>query len=196
MRTILIVLFIFYCKNINAEQSFKIIASVNNNIITNIDLEKEIKIINILYKQSFLGNDKYKIALDNLINDTIKLEEINKTNLLVDEKIINENFQKILIELNKDKVDISKHLQKKIYEKIKVDYMWNFYISKKYSSKISINMNEIDDKLNNIINKSNPEDKINSKERLILIEKNKKLQIFSNYNLENLKKNSLIKYYK
>lgn len=196
MRTILIVLFIFYCKNINAEQSFKIIASVNNNIITNIDLEKEIKIINILYKQSFLGNDKYKIALDNLINDTIKLEEINKTNLLVDEKIINENFQKILIELNKDKVDISKHLQKKIYEKIKVDYMWNFYISKKYSSKISINMNEIDDKLNNIINESNPEDKINSKERLILIEKNKKLQIFSNYNLENLKKNSLIKYYK
>ena len=79
---------------------------------------------------------------------------------------------------------------------MQLDYAWNALIAKKYSWKVNINMNEIDQKLKNTKEKTDDQRKLlATKEELIMIEKNKKLSIYSNNHLEQIKKRSLIKFF-
>ena len=71
-------LFIFNINNYSTGNEIKIIASVNNFSITNIDINNEIQIIGILNNTNINYKDVYKIALNNLIEDKIKINEIKK----------------------------------------------------------------------------------------------------------------------
>ena len=64
------ILFIFFYNNLEAK-SFQIIITVDNDPITNIDLENEKKILTILNKKKISDNYK-EIALNNLIEESIK----------------------------------------------------------------------------------------------------------------------------
>lgn len=171
------------------------IASVNDKIITNIDLSKEIKLIKILNNLDNTNNDDglKKPALDNLINDIVKEEELIKNEIEINKNTAEQHYKKLMFELKNKNFNISKEIDEEIYRKILLDYKWNALILKKYGWKISINMDEIDEKLKN--NNDDDNKIISLKNQLINNEKNKKLEIYSFSHLTTLKKNSLIKFF-
>jgi len=171
------------------------IASVNDKIITNIDLQKEIKLIKILNNiKSVDNNDSLnKFALDNLINEIIKEEELKKNEIDINKNILNQHHNKLIYELKNQNFDISKQIEEEIYKKILLEYKWNILISEKFKWKINININEIDEKLKN--NNQDENKTISLKNEMINKEKNKKLEVYSLNYLTNLKKNSLIKFF-
>ena len=169
---------------------YKIIVTVNNDPITQIDLDYEIKILSILNNRD-ISKQQLSIALNNLIEESIKKKEIINEKMKIEDNLINNHFLQISKNLNLDNID--QNLIFLIKEKIKIDKMWNDLIIKKYGWKISINMKEIDQKLKEKY-KENYSNKI--KDNFILEEKNKKLGVFSRYHLNKLKDQSLIKFYK
>jgi len=183
MKAFLLLFILFFSNNSFAKDSIKTIATVNNKIITNLDISDEVKILEIFYPNAE-KNYLYNLAINNLIDETLKKEEIILNNITVDEKIIIYEFEKFINKLNKDK--LSEKNKKKIYNTIKTKVEWNKLISQKYSWKININMNELESTIKD-------KDNIELKENLINIEKNKKINIYSQNFLENLKKKSLIK---
>ena len=170
----------------------KIIVTVNNNPITQIDLDYEMKILSILNNRA-ISKQQVNIALNNLIEESIKKKEIINEKLKIDDSFINNHFFQISKNLNLNLNNIDQNLIFLIKEKIKIDKQWNDLIIKKYGWKISINMKEIDQKLKEKY-KENYSNEI--KNNLILKEKTKKLGVFSRYHLNKLKEQSLIKFYK
>ncbi len=171
---------------------YKIIVTVNNDPITQIDLDYEMKILSILNNRD-ISKQQVNIALNNLIEESIKKKEIINEKLKIDNSLINNHFLQISKNLNLNLNNIDQNLIFLIKEKIKIDKLWNDLIIKKYGWKISINMKEIDQKLKEKY-KENYSNQI--KDNLILEEKNKKLGVFSRYHLNKLKEQSLIKFYK
>ena len=167
---------------------YKIIVTINNNPITQIDLDNEVKILSILNKKksSEIGKSN---AIDNLIEEIIKSEEIQKEKLSMDDNLINQNFNQLLKNLNLNEDTINQNLILLIKKKIEVDSLWNNLINRKYGWKININIKEIDMQLKKKYSND-------MKENLVFREKNKKLAVFSRYHLNKLKEESLIKFYK
>ena len=172
---------------------YKIIVTVNNNPITQIDLDYEIKILSILNNSKSISKQQVNFALNNLIEESIKKKEISNEKLKINDSLINNHFLQISKNLNLNLNSVDQNLTHLIKEKIKIDKLWNDLIIKKYGWKISINMKEIDQKIKEKY-KENYSNQI--KDNLILEEKNKKLGVFSRYHLNKLKEQSLIKFYK
>ena len=170
--------------------TYNIIVTVNNNPITQIDLDYEMKILSILNNRA-ISKQQVNIALNNLIEESIKKKEIINEKLEIDNSLINNHFLQISKNLNLNSID--QNLIFLIKEKIKIDKLWNDLIIKKYGWKISINMKEIDQKIKEKY-KENYSNQI--KDNLIIEEKNKKLGVFSRYHLNKLKEQSFIKFYK
>ncbi len=123
---------------------YKIIVTINNHPITQIDLDNEIKILSILNNR-VISKQQINIALNNLIEESIKKKEIINEKLKIDDSSIDNHFLQISKNLNLNSID--QNLIFLIKEKIKIDKLWNDLIIKKYGWKISINMKEIDQKL-------------------------------------------------
>ena len=192
IKKILIFYFIINLVNYVFANVYKIIVTVNNDPITEIDLSYEIKILSILNKRD-ITKQQVSIALNNLIEESIKKKEIINEKLKIDNSLINNHFLQISKNLNLNLKSMDKNLIFLIKEKIKIDKLWNDLIIKKYGWKISINMKEIDQKIKEKY-KENYSNQI--KDNLILEEKNKKLGVFSRYHLNKLKEQSFIKFYK
>ena len=171
---------------------YKIIVTVNNDPITQIDLDYEMKILSILNNRD-ISKQQVSIALNNLIEESIKKKEIINEKLKIDNSLINSHFLQISRNLNLNPKSMDQNLIFLIKEKIKIDKLWNDLIIKKYGWKISINMKEIDQKLKEKYKESYSNQ---IKDNLILEEKTKKLGVFSRYHLNKLKEQSLIKFYK
>ena len=171
---------------------YKIIVTVNNDPITEIDLDYEMKILSILNNRD-ISKQQVSIALNNLIEESIKKKEIINEKLKIDNSLINNHFLQISKNLNLNLKSVDQNLIFLIKEKIKIDKLWNDLIIKKYGWKISINMKEIDQKLKGKYKESYSNQ---IKDNLILEEKTKKLGVFSRYHLNKLKEQSLIKFYK
>jgi len=171
---------------------YKIIVTVNNDPITQIDLDYEMKILSILNNRD-ISKQQVSIALNNLIEESIKKKEIINEKLKIDNSLINNHFLQISKNLNLNLKSVDQNLIFLIKEKIKIDKLWNDLIIKKYGWKISINMKEIDQKLKEKYKESYSNQ---IKDNLILEEKTKKLGVFSRYHLNKLKEQSLIKFYK
>ena len=171
---------------------YKIIVTVNNDPITQIDLDYEMKILSILNNRD-ISKQQVSIALNNLIEESIKKKEITNEKLKIDNSLINNHFLQISKNLNLNLNSVDQNFIFLIKEKIKIDKLWNDLIIKKYGWKISINMKEIDQKLKEKYKESYSNQ---IKDNLILEEKTKKLGVFSRYHLNKLKEQSLIKFYK
>ena len=173
-------------------------ARVNSEIITSIDISNEIAVIKLLNKNVDPNSSGVKqAALENAINEILKTSEIKKNNIETSNKNrIDQQYAELLKKITQDNPSVSKNIKMKIYNKMQLDYAWNALIAKKYSWKVNINMNEIDQKLKNTKEKTDDQRKLlATKEELIMIEKNKKLSIYSNNHLEQIKKRSLIKFF-
>ena len=157
---ILILILLLNIKVVNVLSfEIKIIEKVNNQIITNIDVENEytyLKALNPKYKEL----DKQKMleyAKESIVKEIIKKNELKKyfdmsvnesmlvgiiKNLYLNLGIKNEDEFKIYLE-NYD-LDIQR-----IYEKINIENAWNQLIYTKYKDQVIINKEKLRDKLSN-----------------------------------------------
>ena len=158
-------------------------ATVGNKAITKSDIINEIKIILISNNKSYSVDDKEKlhqIAINTLIKRNIKQIEIEKYNSLQFNK---QDLEKELLKLaNKINIDIntlkkicaSNGLDFSIIEnQLKTELLWNSLIFQLYKNRISINLEEIDEKLQLIQNKKEIEEYLISEIVIKAVDKDK-----------------------
>lgn len=179
-------LIIFFINTVKAIEIVNL-ASINNKVITNVDLANEIKIREIVDKLQITKND-HAFILQQMINDKIKKIETDNNKIQISKNLVDKQYQ--LIKKTKfDQGKISKELKNVVILKIENSLKWNRLIKLMYGNKMAININEIED----IIKSNNIPD--NQKEKIVQIERNKKLNTFSKTHFNKIKKKYLIKIY-
>lgn len=206
-KTLLLILFAFFFfsfQKINSKEiKNNIIVSVNNLIITELDLTKEIKFIKFINKYDNSTEPEISTlrreGINNLINKKIKDMETDFFKISISEKEIENNLYIQLLNLKINKEDLDKFYEKNEIEKnylkdlIRIDLKWSELINQLYQNRLNINLTEINTEIENIekVEKSE-ENKEKLKEKVILNEKNKLLNKFSEFHLEKIKKKYLI----
>jgi len=206
-KTLLFILFVFFIlffqKTNSNEIKNNIIVSVNNLIITELDLTKEIKFIKFINKYDNSTEPEISTlrreGINNLINKKIKDMETDFFKISISEKEIENNLYIQLLNLKINKEDLDKFYEKNEIEKnylkdlIRIDLKWSELINQLYQNRLNINLTEINTEIENIekVEKSE-ENKEKLKEKVILNEKNKLLNKFSELHLEKIKKKYLI----
>lgn len=148
---LLAILFIFV-SSVKA-QDVKIVAKIENNIITNIDVEKEFDYL-VSLNTSLKNIDKtqvFEFAKDSLIKENIKKIEIMKfyelgnKNETVD-KLIESIYRKLnftSIDLFKDYLEINNLKFNDVYKKLEIEAVWNEMIYQLFKEKIYVNEEEL-----------------------------------------------------
>lgn len=178
-------------------EQYKIIVSINDKIITNLDLKNEIEILKILNNNPNLKYSQiYNLALNGLIDSKIKQIETDKNKVNIENEIVEKYFGIFLKNSQYKRENISEFRINIIKEKIKEDLAWNKLISNLYTWKVNINMNEIESRIDNILKEEKNQNNAKEiKSQLINEETNKKLNVFSRYHFLKVKKEMMIKYY-
>ena len=178
-------------------EQYKIIVSINDKIITNLDLKNEIEILKILNNNPNLKYSQiYNLALNGLIDSKIKQIETDKNKINIENEIVEKYFEIFLKNSQSKRENISEFRINIIKEKIKMDLAWNKLISNLYTWKVNINMNEIESRIDNILKEEKNQNNAKEiKSQLINEETNKKLNVFSRYHFLKVKKEMMIKYY-
>ena len=198
MKKILFFIFFFTIFNSNAEQKLTLIASVNNSVITSLDISNEVFLIKVINSNIKLNdNDLKGAALENVIDEILKNLEIKENNFSgVNQGLVDRQYNGLIKKLSESNETIASDIKNKIYKKIELDYKWNSLIKQKYSWKININMSEINEKLQDRKNENEEtKDFLAAKENLLVSEKNKKQSIYSAIHLDKIKKKALIKFF-
>jgi len=145
----LISLFIFNFSKSYSDEKVFIEVRINNEIITNIDLEKEISYLKLLNPSlnDLKKGQIAKIAKNTLINEKIKKNELKKIfNYDKEISIINEIYTDFYINLkfpnetefkNKLLTDIN-YSTSEIKEKLKTEFFWNRLILDKFNKQVKI----------------------------------------------------------
>ena len=149
----MIFIFIFILVPVNIfSKEIKIISKINNEIITNVDLENQIKYLLVTNKNTkdFSRKDLIELSKNSLIREILKKEEINKYNFKersdLAEKLVKQNYMSLGF---KNKSDYISFLQEKglslelVKSKLVIEQLWNILIYEKYKEKVRINENEI-----------------------------------------------------
>ena len=164
-KKIFIIIIILLCSsNKLLLADLKIIVKVDNEIITNYDLIKEINYLEILNPS--LDNQKFEIAKNSLINEIIKKKEIKKSLKINNDNPYTDEYLKNLY----SKLDISseeefkkKLKEKNIYnlleikEKINIELFWNELIFLRYKNQVNVNKEDLISKVENLENKNKKE---------------------------------------
>lgn len=145
-------IFVIWLFTLNTSE-IKIVLRIDNNIITNIDLENEINYLKIQNpKIKKLKIDDLKaLSKNSLIKQLIKKSETNKyfsieKNLSFGEKLVEQNYLNKGFQ-NKSEFKIflkSQNLQYEIYkEKLMIEKLWNTLIYDKFKNKVKIDEEKI-----------------------------------------------------
>ena len=200
MKKILVYIFLLLITNAHSEDTKKItlVAKVNNFGISNIDLLEEIQIMKNL-NTNLNNTDKQileKIAIQSLIDDVLKRQEIDENDIQLSDSTFSKEYAQLIASIEKTGVIIDANIKKKIFLKVKLNNEWNQLINQKYRWNVNVNINEIEDRLKDTKNIPTDEKELQElKNKLINIEKNKKLEVFSKIHLSKIKKQSLIKFF-
>jgi hypothetical protein len=199
------IFFLFYLIILNIfnlsvakEISNKPIILIDNYIITELDLKKEIEFIIFISKSSNSTNfQQAKVSsIDSLLERKIKDIETNNLKIEILDKEIDISLYNYLKNQRITEEDLNIFYQSNEIEKnylkniIHIDLKWEKLIRQTYSNRININLTEIEKDLENDPKGINNKE---LKEKLIIIEQNKILNKFSNIYLEKIKKKYLIK---
>jgi hypothetical protein len=200
-KIFLLLFFIFIVTNSKAKQlTNNVIVSIDNLIITDLDINKEINFLKFINKnQSFNSPEILKKEIINILIDRnvknietiyFKIEvsekeiEINLYNYLERMKMNNENLNSFY-----NQNEIEKDYLKNI---IKIDMKWSKLVRQLYESRLNVNLTEVNKELEKEQNNSADDEKL--KRQLIITEQNKLLNKFSATHLEKSKKKYLIKF--
>ena len=165
----------------------KILATVNNQVISNYDLFLEIKSQEILNNRP-INKSQHKQILRQMIDELIRESEVKKNNVVADTNTLNIKMNEFLSKFS-NKIKLDDYVKSNIKYKIENSIKWNNLILLKFRNKIEINTNEIDQiiKFNKFDNQEI--------DRITFLEKNKKLQVFSKTYFNEVKKKYFIKIY-
>jgi peptidyl-prolyl cis-trans isomerase SurA len=198
-KIFLLIFFVCFLTNSEAKQlTNKVIVSIDNSIITDLDINKEINFLKFVNKNLATGSSEpfKKEIINSLIDRKIKDIETNSFKIEVSEKEIENNLYSYLerIKINNEILnsfynqnEIEKDYLKNI---IKIDMKWSKLIRQMYESRLNVNLTEV----NRELEKKDAEDDEKLKKQLIITEQNKLLNKFSATHLEKSKKKYLIKF--
>ena len=150
-KTFYLIVLIFFL-NLNAESKITIIKKVNNQIITNLDINVEEKYLKTLNpKIANLDPKEFrKIALDSLINEKIKEIELERFFIIDHKELPKEVFISFIKKFNiKTEEEFEKFLKLQnleldaVKKKIYMEFLWNSLIYNKYAKGIKIDENKI-----------------------------------------------------
>ena len=199
--------FLFQTEKVFTQTSNSIIVSVGDYAITRLDLLKEIKIIAILSNTKINETNKEQIrnlAIKSLIKRKIKQGELERRNV----SRYNRKQLNFMIDNASNKIGLDRNGLKELFErnnlifenlvkKFEIDLQWNYMIFQIYKNRISLNTAEIENKINLYLEDSknqNKEDIETIKEKIVNVEKEKKLKMFSNLHYSNLERSTQINF--
>jgi hypothetical protein len=200
-KNFLLIFFVFFFFNSEAKQlTNNVIVSIDNTIITELDINKEINFLKFINKDQAANNPEIlkKEIVNSLIDRKIKDIETNFFKIEVSEKEIEINLYNYLerIKINNEIInsfynqnEIEKDYLKNI---IKIDMKWSKLVRQLYESRLNVNLTEVNKELEKEQNNSVDDEKF--KRQLIITEQNKLLNKFSATHLEKSKKKYLIKF--
>ena len=197
---IFISLILFFYNSPSKSVTNNVIATIDNSIITELDLKKEIEFIKFINK-SEIDNNSQKVrsdVIETLIDRKIKKIEIDNAKIEITEKEIENYTYNYLINYKINDEILNSFFNTQQIEKsylknlIIVEMGWTKLIRQIYESRININITEINEEIKK--ESKNSEDSVKLKNQIINLEKNKVLNKFSNTHLEKSKKKYLIKF--
>ena len=161
----LLISFFFNSSLVFSNTDVYISATVNDKIITNFDIKKEVEYLKILNpKISQLQEKKLsKLAKNSLINELVKKSELEKVfDLNKENPFVNDYFINLYTKLNFDNEEHFKNALIKgnnyslneIKKKLKIEILWNELIYKRYSNQVKIDKSSLLKKIESFKNKS------------------------------------------
>jgi hypothetical protein len=198
-KIFLLIFFVFFLTNSEAKQlTNNVIVSIDNSIITDLDINKEINFLKFINKDQAASNPELlkKEIVNSLIDRKIKDIETNSFKIEVSEKEIENNLYSYLERMKINNEILNSFYNQNEIEKdylkniIKIDMKWSKLIRQMYESRLNVNLTEV----NRELEKKDAEDDEKLKKQLIITEQNKLLNKFSATHLEKSKKKYLIKF--
>tara|TARA_B100000242_G_scaffold79604_1_gene52540 strand:+ start:869 stop:1735 length:867 start_codon:yes stop_codon:yes gene_type:complete len=174
----------------------KIIVKIENEIITNLDIDNE-KIYLSILNPNLSKIDKqslYVIAKNSLIREKIKLAEISKYKLnKIDDKYLENVIESIYLKIGiNNREEFINYIKSyglslpTIKEKLTYEALWNQLIYQKYFSKLKIDVNKIK---NDILSKKNTSKSYLLSEILYSVDKKDERRKVEKKIYESIKKN-------
>jgi hypothetical protein len=200
-KIFLLIFFVFFLTNSEAKQlTNNVIVSIDNSIITDLDIHKEFNFLKFINKDQTANNPEIlkKEIINSLIDRKIKDIETNNFKIEVSEKEIEINLYNYLegIKVNNEvlnsfykQYEIEKDYLKNI---IKIDMKWSKLVRQMYESRLNVNLTEVNKELEKEQNNTVDDEKL--KRQLIITEQKKLLNKYSATHLEKSKKKYLIKF--
>jgi peptidyl-prolyl cis-trans isomerase SurA len=198
-KIFLLIFFVLFFTNSKAKQlTNNVIVSIDNSIITELDINNEINFLKFVNKdQAASSSEPFKKEIINsLIDRKIKDIETNYFKIEVSEKEIENNLYSYLERMKINNEILNSFYNQNEIEKdylkniIKNDMKWSKLIRQMYESRLNVNLTEV----NRELEKNDTEDDEKLKKQLIITEQNKLLNKFSATHLEKSKKKYLIKF--
>ena len=160
-----ILMLLFSSSNLLSNSNLFISAIIDDQIITNFDIQKEKSYLIILNPNlsNLSDNQAIKIAKNSIINETVKKKELEKFyDLNKDISFLEQVKKDLYLKLNlKNEKEFNNLLVNKksysleeINNKLKIEILWNELIYKKYQKQVKINEKKLLEKIENEINEN------------------------------------------
>ena len=174
--------FLFFFSNIlKAESNFYIVAKVDNEIITNVDIVQEANYLIALNNdlEKIEKKDLISLARESLIREKIKKIEILKTtnSITANEEILDNIIQNYYKKLKLNNInEFKKYLARynlklqDIKEKLKIEILWNKRVYSNYNTLLNINVEKLKKQVEDNKDKNNEKTKYLLSEILFSIE--------------------------
>lgn len=198
-KIFLLIFFVLFFTSSKAKQlTNNVIVSIDNSIITELDINKELNFLKFVNKDLDASSSEQfqKEIINSLIDRKIKDIETNYFKIEVSEKEIENNLYSYLERMKINNEILNSFYKQNEIEKdylkniIKIDMKWSKLIRQMYESRLNVNLTEV----NRELEKKDAEDDEKLKKQLIITEQNKLLNKFSATHLEKSKKKYLIKF--
>ena len=200
-KIFLLIFFVLFFTSSKAKQlTNNVIVSIDNSIITELDINKELNFLKFVNKDLAAGSSEQfqKEIINSLIDRKIKDIETNYFKIEVSEKEIENNLYSYLERMKINNEILNSFYKQNEIEKdylkniIKIDMKWSKLVRQMYESRLNVNLTEVNKELEKEQNNSVDDEKL--KRQLIITEQNKLLNKYSATHLEKSKKKYLIKF--
>jgi len=197
---IYLVLILFFYGSSAISLSNNIIVTIDNVIITELDLKKEFQFIKFINKSEMdLDSTKVKSEIiESLIDRKIKKIEVDNAKIEITEKEIEIYLYNYLVnyKINEEMLNnfYQIHQLENDYLKniISIDARWTKMIKQIYESRVNVNLTEVNEEIKKETKGTNENEQLRN--QIILLERNKILSKYSAALLEKNKKKYLIKF--
>ena len=196
-----LIFIVFTLFRVDAKQlTNNVVVSIDNSIITELDVNKEINFLKFINKDLNINNLEIlkKEVTNTLIERKIKDIETTFYKIEVSEKEIENSLYNYLERIKITNENLNSFYIKNEIEKdylknvIKIDLKWSKLIRQMYEGRLNVNLTEVNRQLEQ--EQKNSDDNEKFKNQLIILEQNKLLNKFAATHLEKSKKKYLIKF--